>query len=113
MRRTVRSANKFTHALEVVAKYEEMDAKVAPSKSTTGAIEASAEVTRRKTLPPSVAGVTEKSTAPIEQSIGNLIRYYHEGWRFATLVSVGKSTAKVHHCITGNHTVPIENVEAI
>jgi len=59
-----------------------------------------------------IAGAIEPKdhVGTLRSQIGQPVRYYKEGWRHGTLLSVGKS-ATVQHPVKGRAVVPIDNVE--
>ena len=59
-------------------------------------------------------GNVEAEASNLSSQVGSEIRYYtSRGWKIAILLKVGTKKVIVHHCITGNHSVPIEDVRAI
>lgn len=88
------------------------------TRSTTSSREDSAaqrETTGKQTskLRTSSATDSREASAHLLSQLGQIVRYYKDGWRYGTLRKLAGKRARVEHPITGPHWIPIEDVREV
>jgi len=80
-------------------------------RCTTGSTALLEDPTHSKIASGPAPTVTESSTE-LTALIGKVVRYYDCGWRFGTLLGLGKKGAHIQHPCSGGHWIAVENVGA-